>query len=46
MVNSDCHYPDLVNDGREEAFKLLLQAGFKSTRELISGHWEDVAIQK
>ena len=25
MVNSDCHYPDLVNDGRKEAFKLLKQ---------------------
>lgn len=44
MVNSDCHYPDLVNDGRAEAFELLKKAGFKSTRELIAGKWEDVAI--
>lgn len=44
MVNSDCHYPDLVNDGRAEAFELLKQVGFKTTRELIQGNWQDVAI--
>lgn len=44
MVNSDCHYPDLVNDGRAEAFEFLKEAGFKTTRELIKGIWEDVAI--
>lgn len=44
MVNSDCHYPDLVNDGREKAFKLLKETGFKSTRELVKGEWQDVAI--
>ena len=44
MVNSDCHYPDLVNDGREEAFQLLRTAGFTTTRELIRGEWIDVPI--
>lgn len=44
MVNSDCHYPDLVNDGRADAFGLLEKAGFRSTRELVGGHWQDVAI--
>ena len=44
MVNSDCHYPDLVNDGQEKAFKLLKEIGFKSTRELVKGEWQDVAI--
>lgn len=44
MVNSDCHYPDLVNDGRAEVFELLEKAGFTSTRELIKGSWEDVKI--
>ena len=44
MVNSDCHYPDLVNDGRAEAFELLKKAGFRSTRELVGGQWQDVAI--
>lgn len=42
MVNSDCHFPDLVNDGREEAFDYLKQAGFKTTRELIKGKWNEV----
>lgn len=44
MVNSDCHYPDLVNDGRDEAFVLLKEAGFRTTRELVKGRWEDIAI--
>ncbi len=44
MVNSDCHFPDLVNSGREDAFNKLKAAGFKSTRELIKGNWEDVAL--
>ena len=44
MVNSDCHYPDLVNDGREATFRFLKEAGFKTTRELIKGEWQDVAI--
>lgn len=44
MVNSDCHYPDLVNDGREEAFKLLKEFGFTSTRELVKSEWQDIAI--
>ena len=41
MVNSDCHYPDLVNDGRPEAFEMLRKSGFKSTRELVHGRWTD-----
>lgn len=45
MVNSDCHYPDLVNDGRTEAFALLKEAGFRTTRELVKGHWEDCAFE-
>ena len=38
------HYPDLVNDGRKEVFELLKQAGFKSTRELVKGKWQDIAL--
>lgn len=26
MVNSDCHYPDLVNDGRAEASNCMKKA--------------------
>ena len=42
VVNSDCHFPDLVNDGREEAFAHLKTAGFKTAQELINGKWEEI----
>jgi len=45
MVNSDCHFPNLVNEGREEAFKLLKAYGMQSTRELVKGKWTDIPIQ-
>ncbi|MDR1814544.1 MAG: histidinol-phosphatase [Tannerella sp.] len=45
MVNSDCHYPELVNDGREETIELLLAAGFRSLRELADGKWQDIDIR-
>lgn len=44
MVNSDSHYPDLVNDGREKAFCLLKEKGFRSTYELVQGEWTEVAL--
>jgi histidinol-phosphatase (PHP family) len=44
MVNSDCHYPDLVNDGRGETLALLKIAGYRTTRELVGGAWDDVEI--
>ena len=44
MVNSDCHYPHLVNDGREETFELLKTCGFQTTRALVGGRWEDMGI--
>ena len=44
MVNSDCHFPDLVNSGREAAFALLKENGFTHTRELRAGEWEDIPI--
>jgi len=44
MVNSDCHYPDLVNDGRPEVLERLKDAGIKSTRELSKGKWKDFSI--
>lgn len=44
LVNSDSHYPDLVNDGRQEAFELLRAAGFRTTRELMNGKWHDMPL--
>ena len=44
MVNSDCHFPDLVNSGRSETLELLKSVGYRTTRELVRGQWDDVAI--
>lgn len=44
MVNSDCHFPDLVNDGREETLAMLKKAGFRTTCELVKGKWQNVDI--
>jgi len=44
MVNSDCHYPDLVNDGRQATIELLINSGFRSMREIVKGKWEDVSL--
>lgn len=46
MVNSDCHYPDLVNDGRAEGFLLLEQAGFDATMELVGGKWTEIGLRR
>lgn len=45
MVNSDSHFPDLINAGRAEVLALLKVAGFRTTRELVAGKWEDLAIE-
>ncbi|MDR0795476.1 MAG: histidinol-phosphatase [Tannerella sp.] len=44
MVNSDCHAPDLVNDGRVEVLGILKETGFNFSRELVKGKWQDVSI--
>ena len=44
IVNSDCHDPRLVDDGRQETITLLKEAGYDVTRELINGTWQDVKI--
>lgn len=43
-VNSDAHYPDLINDGRAGAFRLLKETGFASTCELTGGKWNECAL--
>ncbi len=44
VVNSDAHYPDLINDGREEALKALYAAGIRSVIELEKGCWVEKEI--
>lgn len=44
MVNSDAHLPQLVNDNRELAFRLLREAGIKSSMRLHRSVWEEVPL--
>lgn len=44
VVNSDAHFPERINSGRDEALKLLQEAGFRSVRQLMGGKWQDVEI--
>ena len=45
LVNSDAHFPELVNDSRPLALSLLKEAGFRTVRELKAGKWIDVEIE-
>lgn len=45
VVNSDVHFPELVNAGRPEALKLLKEAGFRTVRQLMGGKWQEVCIK-
>ncbi|WP_321424098.1 histidinol-phosphatase [uncultured Bacteroides sp.] len=44
LVNSDSHYPELVNDGRIEALQALKTAGINMVMELIAGKWQENPI--
>lgn len=44
VVNSDAHYPDLINAGRREALQELSQAGFTTVAELHGNTWLDMPI--
>lgn len=44
LVNSDAHFPELVNAGRPQALELLKEVGFRTVRQLMSGKWTDVEI--
>lgn len=45
MVNSDSHFPDLINTGRTAILKKLKETGYQTTRELVAGKWEDLKIE-
>jgi len=44
MINSDCHYPDLIVSGYDDTYIMLKEAGFKTVRVLESNKWTDIAI--
>ncbi|WP_294535511.1 histidinol-phosphatase [uncultured Bacteroides sp.] len=44
QVNSDAHYPERINNGREAALQALKKAGFTSVVEWYGGQWQDVGL--
>lgn len=44
QVNSDAHYPDLINSGRREALRLLREAGYTTVMEMHDGKWVEMPI--
>jgi histidinol-phosphatase (PHP family) len=44
IVNSDAHYTDLIYSGIEDTVSLLKESGFRSTRELVKGKWQEVEL--
>ncbi|BEG98292.1 histidinol-phosphatase [Bacteroides sedimenti] len=44
LVNSDSHFPELVNDGRTEALQALKSAGINVVMELTGGVWQKALI--
>ncbi|MDR2385404.1 MAG: histidinol-phosphatase [Tannerella sp.] len=45
MINSDAHSTDLIYEGINETIPLLQEAGFRSTRELVKGKWEEIELK-
>jgi histidinol-phosphatase (PHP family) len=44
IINSDAHITDFIYNGISETISLLQETGFRSTRELVNGKWEDVNL--
>ncbi len=44
VVNSDAHFPDLIDAGRQEALEALANAGFRSVMELHAGGWREMPV--
>lgn len=44
QVNSDAHYPDLINNNRPAALQALWRAGYRAVMELHHGAWCEVPI--
>lgn len=44
QVNSDAHYPQMINNNRPKALQALWQAGYRTVMELHHGQWQEVPI--
>lgn len=45
IVNSDAHFPERINAGRQEALAVLKTSGFTSVCEMHQGKWIKVPIE-
>lgn len=45
VVNSDAHYPERIDSGRQAGLKLLKDSGFTHVCQLQNGHWIDAEIE-
>jgi len=45
MVNSDCHYPDLITAGFQPVYQALKDVGFTSTMKRKGNEWKEDPIQ-
>ncbi|MDR2146174.1 MAG: histidinol-phosphatase [Tannerella sp.] len=45
-VNADSHYTNLIYSGISETIPLLMEAGFRTQRELVAGKWEEVELKR
>lgn len=43
-INSDAHHPDKLINGFDEVARMLIDAGFTHTTELIDGVWQQVEL--
>ncbi len=46
VVNSDAHYPEKINWGRDAAFQALLKAGYTTVWQLMRGEWRESPIER
>ena len=46
QVNSDAHYPELINNNRPEALQALMEAGIRTVMELHGRKWLEVNIER
>ncbi len=44
VVNSDAHYPELINAGRYDALMALKEAGYTHVMELHQGIWKEMPV--
>lgn len=44
IINSDAHHPSEIENGMDEAAKILVESGFETVRTMLDGTWCDVPV--